>query len=180
MLLADGDSVSDCLLTVGRYKMKMMNLSWEKLLLLWDQLKRFRTLFSDITRGDFDNFIRYITHDNTIWLEICKDREIVGLVTLEELHRVVDFETHILFLDRDLTDKLPITKAGVLWVFDNFPIQRLSVTIPTMYFATIRLVHDIGFKQEGRKRESLLLNGKWIDQYLFGLTRREAYAKCHS
>jgi len=158
----------------------MMTLSWEKLLLIWEQMKRFRTLFSDLTRGDLDNFIRYITNDDTLWLEIWKDRELVGIVTLEDLHRIIDFETHILFLDRDMTDKLPIVKAGVLWVFDNFPIQRMSVTLPPMYFATIRLVNEIGFKQEGRKRESLLLNGKWIDQYLFGLTRREAYAKCRS
>jgi len=169
------NAVSDsALIELGRYKVKMMTLTWPKLLLLWEQLKRFRTLFSDLTRGDLENFIRYVSNQDTFWLEIWCDKELVGIITCDGISKVVDIDAHVLFLDRDVADKVDICKATVAWLFSNFPLQRISVQVPTMYHATIRLVRNLGFKQEGKKRAAVLISGKWVDQYLFGITRQEA------
>lgn len=142
--------------------------------LVWEQLKKFRTLFSDLTRGDLDNFIRYMSNRNTFWLEILKDRESVGMVTLESMHMIVDAEAHVLFMDRDLADKVIVCKAIILWLFDNFPLQRLTVQIPNRHFTLVRFVKNLGFKIEGKKRQAVLINAKWVDVYILGLLRSEA------
>ncbi len=39
--------------------------------------------------------------------------------------------------------------------------------------ASIRLHHALGFRDEGRRRETLFINGRYYDELLFGLTRAE-------
>ncbi len=39
--------------------------------------------------------------------------------------------------------------------------------------ASIRLHHALGFRDEGRQRETLFMNGRYYDELLFGLTREE-------
>lgn len=168
------------ILTVGGFEVRPMYLTWPKLLLLWEQLKRFRTLFSDLTRGDLDNFVRYITSQDTLWLEIWKGKELVGIVTCENMQKIVDIDAHVLFLDRDLAGKVTVCKAIILWLFDRFPLQRITVQVPEIYYATVRLVRNLGFRTEGKKKEAVLIGGKWHSQYIFGMTRQEAMTKCPS
>jgi len=144
-----------------------------ELISLWSQLRRFRTLFSDLTRGDLGNFIRYVISGDTFWLEILDGKERVGIVMLDGVSRLVEAEAHVLFLDSELMKKVPVCRATMAWLFDNFPFHRLTVQVPQRYFATLRLVEAIGFKREGRKRQATLLNGKWHDNYLFGIVRSE-------
>lgn len=167
-------SSTDNVVEVGRWKVRELTLNWPKLHLLWHTLTKFRTLFSDLTRGDFDNFVRYVTAEDTFWLEIVNEREIIGIVTLEGMHRVVDLEAHMIFFDRELAEKVPLCRAIVKWVFATFPIQRITVQIPTMYYATVRMVKTIGFVKEGEKRQAVLIGGRWVNVYLMGMTRQEA------
>lgn len=174
MLGRSSDVVSDRpIIEHGAYKVRMMSLTWNKLLLIWAQLKRFRTLFSDLTKGDLENFIRYISSRDTLWLEVYKGKELVGIVTLEGMHKIIDVNAHVLYLDRDLADKVEVSKKIISWLFENFPFQRISVEVPEMYYATSRLVMNLGFRKEGKKRQAVLMGGKWLDVYLFGLIRSE-------
>ena len=176
---SERDTVPDSVLRLGKYTVKMVSLSWPKVLLLWHRLKRYRSLFSDLTRGDVDNFVRYISSRDTFWLEIWSTTEFVGVVVLENMHKVVDVDAHVLFVDKDMAGKVPVSQEIIKWVFNHFPLQRMTVEIPTWYHTTIRFVRDLGFKQEGKKRQAVLIGGKWSDVYIFGMTRSEA-AKCRS
>jgi len=80
------------------------------------------------------------------------------------------------FFDRKAGDKAEVCKAVIKWMFKGFPIHRINVTPPELYRATIHLLRRIGLKEEGVKRESVLLGGKWRNQALFGITRTEAEA----
>ena len=157
-----------------------MSMTWPKLHLLWEQLKEFKTLFSDLTKGDLDNFLRYVAHPTTMWLEIWEEMrpreqpEFIGLFMCENLHQIVDIDAHVLFFDRDVSGRTSVCKAIAAWLFDTLPIQRITVQPSQLAHAAIRLVRNIGFKQEGKKREALLLGGRWVDVYIFGLTRQEA------
>ena len=153
-----------------------MSLTWPKLMLLWDRLGKFRALFSDLTRGDIENFIQYVVNKYTLWLEIYKLKELVGIVSLENMHLVVDAEAHVFFMDHNLSDKVPVSKATVVWLFENFPLQRLTVQVPERHFATARFVKNLGFKVEGKKRQAVLISGKWFDVYMFGILRTEVMA----
>lgn len=164
-------------LTVGKYSVREMVLSWQKFHNLWQTLSQFRTLFSDLTRGDEANFMRFITEPNSIWLEICEEETLAGIVCFTRLERIVDADAHILFVDRDLADKVPVCKAIVSWAFDNLPLQRISVQTPFYYYATIRMVKEVGFKIEGEKRKAVLIKGRWANVCQLGILRSEAKDK---
>lgn len=114
-----------------------------------------------------------------MWLEIWEDKpkgttEFIGLFMCENLHHIVDIEAHVLFFDRDVSGRTAVCKAIAAWLFATLPIQRITVQPSQLAHAAIRLVRNIGFKQEGKKRQALLLGGRWVDVYIFGLTRQEA------
>lgn len=164
----------------GRFSVRHMSMTWPKLHLIWEQLQQFRTLFSDLTKGDLDNFLRYVGQETTLWLEIWEEKrpktapELIGLFMCENLHRIVDIDAHILFFDRDVAGRTAVCRAIARWLFATLPIQRITVQPSQLAYAAIRLVRNMGFKQEGKKRQALLLGGKWVDVYIFGLTRQEA------
>jgi uncharacterized protein DUF2824/GNAT acetyltransferase-like protein len=161
-------------LELDKYHVQMMTLTWPKVFELWGRLKKYRTLFSDLTRGDFNNFVNYVSSPNTLWLEIHEGERLSGVVVLEDIGKIIDAEAHVIFLDRDLASKVPICKAIIKWLFKTLPLQRLTVQIPEIYFAPIRLVNSLGFKREGKKRQAVLIGGKWIGVFILGLTRSEA------
>jgi RimJ/RimL family protein N-acetyltransferase len=45
----------------------------------------------------------------------------------------------------------------------------MTATIPAIYHTTVRLLKRMGFKEEGRKRQSLLMYGNKVDEMIFGL-----------
>jgi len=152
----------------------MLPLTWPRVFSLWDKLKRFRTLFSDLTQGDLKNFVAYLLNKDTMWLEITEGDKLIGIVVLEGLSKVIDAEAHVLFMDRELMNKAPVCKAIIKWIFSVLPLQRLTVQIPTIYMGPVRLVNELGFRKEGKKRQAVLISGKWVDVFILGLTRPEA------
>ena len=111
-----------------------------------------------------------------MWFEILVEGETAGIICIVNMHKIVDVDAHIVFFDRDLADKVGLGKAFAQWLFANFPIERVTVDIPVIYYATVRLVRKIGFKDEGRKRNAVLIGGRWVDSYIFGLLREEVTA----
>ena len=165
---------------VGKYSAKEMVLSREKVRALWDKLSQFRTLFSDLTQGDKGNFLRFITSEHSMWIEIFKDEIPVGIACFSNMEKVIDTDVHILFYDRQLSDKTEIGKAIVAWMFSNFPLQRMTVEAARFYYATIRLAKDMGFKIEGEKRNAVLIGGRWSNSFILGITRQEVIEQCRS
>lgn len=157
----------------GKYALREILLSWEKVNWLWATISKFHALFSDLTKGDAGNFMRLITEPNSIWLEIWDVEQVVGLIRFAHLEQVVDIDAHIIFLDRNLSDKVGICKEAVKWAFANLPIQRISVETPFYYYQTIRLVCDVGFTIEGERRKAVLIRGRWANMKLLGITRAE-------
>ena len=174
MQRSERNVVPDCILESGKYSVRLMPLTWPRVFSLWDKLKRFRTLFSDLTQGDLKNFVAYLLNKDTMWLEITEDDRLAGIVVLEDLSKVIDAEAHVLFMDRDLANKVPVCKAIIKWIFSVLPLQRLTVQIPTIYMGPVRLVNELGFHREGKKRRAVLISGKWVDVFILGLTRPEA------
>ena len=151
-----------------------MRLSWPKVMLLWEHLSKHKSLFSDMTKGDVENFLRYLTSPDTLWLELRKNNELTGIMTLDGLYRVVDLEAHFLTLDRDLAGKVTICRRAIAWTFDNFAANRLTVQVPAWYHTTVRFAQSLGFRIEGKKRGAVLINGRWSDMFTLGLLRSEA------
>lgn len=141
---------------------------------LWIEMNRYRTLWNDFTRGDFDSWFNSITSNDSFWLEVRKDGELVGVVYWNHMAQIIDVQVHCMFFDRNLIDKTELCKTIAQWFFLRFPeVTRMTATIPAIYHTTSRLLKRLGFKEEGRKRKSLLMGGKSVDEMIFGLLASE-------
>lgn len=167
------ESPVEPILTVERWRVKEMVLTWEKVQALWDMTSKFTTLFSDLTRGDSVNFFKVLTQQNTLWFEIWEGEELVGLLWLTDMELTVDASAHMAFFDRKPVEKKPVVLALMKWVFAHYPFHRISANVPRMYHATHRLVESLGFRREGTKRDAVLIHGKWDDLKMYGLLRHQ-------
>lgn len=151
-----------------------MTLDADKIELLWNKTQQFRTLFSDVTRGDFNNFVGVLMDKHSVWFEVTRDEELIGLIWITELYTIVDANAHLAFFDRRPAEKKELCKELIKWTFAHYPMHRITVHVPALYHATDRLVNGIGFTREGNKREALLIGGQWNDVAIYGITRQEA------
>jgi hypothetical protein len=146
----------------------------EKAKWLWLEMNKYRTLWNDFTRGDFHSWFSSIVSEDSVWLEVTKDGQPVGVVYWNGMWQIIDVQVHCMFFDRDLVSKTELCRQIACWFFITFPeVTRMTATIPAIYHTTVRLLKRIGFKEEGRKRQSLLMNGKKIDEMIFGLLASE-------
>lgn len=146
-------------------------LTVDKLKWIWDEMNRYRSLFSDLTRGNPEIFYDLISQKDTLWLEVREEDKMVGIIYWTSMAKMIDADIHVIFFDRKLTEKAELCREIGKWFFETCPeFNRVTATLPEIYYATIRLARKIGMKEEGRKRQSQMLGGKLVDEFIFGLT----------
>lgn len=59
------------------------------------------------------------------------------------------------------------------YLFFNLKKHRVIASIDPGNQASVHLFQKIGFRKEGHFRQSLFLNGKWVDDVIFGILRSE-------
>jgi len=162
------------LIRLAPYDVLEMRFTLEKAKWLWDEMNKYRTLWNDFTRGDFNSWYAILVSKDSYWLEVWKDEQLVGVVYWTDMFQFVDVQVHAMFFDRDLAGKTEICQRIAWWFFLKFPeCHRMTATIPSIFHSTVRLLKRMGFKEEGRKRESLLMYGNRVDQMIFGLLASE-------
>jgi RimJ/RimL family protein N-acetyltransferase len=158
----------------GPWKVRHLSLTLERLQQLWEKLSTYHSLFSDMTRGDTKNFEIILLSQDSFWMEVVdEDEELIGVMYLTNTQRLIDADVHIVFFDRKPAEKARLCQLTMEWIFRQFAYRRLTATVPSIYYAVIRLAKHIGFKEEGRKRESLLMGNKWVDEQILGILRSE-------
>lgn len=159
----------------GKYSAVELVLTQEKVTWLWNQFNQYRTLFSDFTRGDLDNFINVLILPRSYWLEIRDDAtgKSIGIIYLTDITSPTESICHVVFFDRNLSEKVPLCKDLMRYVFHKFGFHRLTAIVPDIYHATIRLAEKVGFKREGLVREALLIGNQWRDEIHFGILQSE-------
>jgi len=162
------------ILQVGMWEVREMVLTKEKVERIWKLLQDYRTLFSDLTRGDYNAWVQYITDPNTYWLEIYGEKDLVGVVYFEQLNAMIDFEGHMMFFDRRPAEKKEVLRELLKFMFARFDLlNRITLNVPKMYYATRRLALAMSFVEEGTKREAVMIGGKWCDLISYGILRRQ-------
>lgn len=165
--------IGHLLIEFGHLAVHEMVLTPRKIQWLWEECQKYPTLFSDLTKGDIRNFISFLETPGSYWMEVYDTRHLVGIIYVMNLDQITDCDCHMIFFDRKATDKVPLCRALVRWMFKEFRLHRLSAPVPAIYHATIRLVKNIGFKLEGTKRETLMIGGRWVDELQFGILEAE-------
>lgn len=150
-----------------------MDMTVEKVQWMWTEMCKYRTLFSDLTRGSAENFTALITDPTSFWIEVWNEKELCGLMYFTNMQWKIDCEAHLVFFDRKPREKAMLCRLVAKWMFDNFPLNRITATVPHIYHYTLRLTAAIGFTQEGIKRQSQLMGNQWVDEIIFGLLRSE-------
>lgn len=166
LLVSNDRYITDCeAYGVSPFVFTLENLRW-----LWDEMAKYRTLFSDITAGDLDNFVNLVTLSNSRWyvVERKADQQVVGVLYLTDIQPTLSCVAHVIFFDRQFADKVAVVREHLRWVIQELRIHRVTAIVPRIYHATIRFALRVGFVQEGVFRESILIGGKWIDEILLG------------
>lgn len=142
---------------------------------LGEQLQRYPSLTTDPTKQDPDNLYRSVTSRQAYWTEVW-DNETnrpAGVLYMTDIQPGVEATVHPVFFDRKLSEKAEICIAALQWAKRQFMLHRFKAELPEIYFATVRLAKRIGFTLEGTRREVYLIEGRWVDELVFGLLTSE-------
>lgn len=157
-----------------QWVVKMLEGTPEKLQQVWSEISSHRSLFSDTTEGDVENFKALMFSPDVFWMEVL-DRQgnLVGVMYLTDTQLLIDASVHLVFFDRKLSEKAGLCREVLRWLFHHFAYRRLTAYIPSIYYATVRLAKKIGFKDEGLRRDAYLIGNKWVDEVILGILRSE-------
>lgn len=64
-------------------------------------------------------------------------------------------------------------KMTISYLFDELAKHRIVTSIDPQNVASIALVERLGFRKEAHFRESIYLNGQWVDDVVYALLERE-------
>ena len=108
---------------------------------------------------------------------IDEGRTLVGAVTLSNVRRgVAETGTLGYWIGRPFAGRGHTTAAvrGVVgFAFDRVKLHRLEAACLPTNLASRRVLEKSGFRNEGRARAYLKINGEWADHLLFGLVEDE-------
>jgi hypothetical protein len=155
----------------GQWHAVEMLMTHEKIGWLWKEMQKYRTLFSDLTRGDIENFTNLILLPDSVWLEVMTpDNQLVGIIYWTGLWKVTNVDVHIMFFDRKPAEKVELCKEVARWFFaENPQCNEMTATLPIIYHATIRLAKKIGFVRKDYMYSSVQMGGKLVDEIVLGL-----------
>ena len=107
------------------------------------------------------------------WVKMEVDDELIGVYWLQPLNRwTVNIHAQILAKYRE-KHAFESGKAILQWFLDNTDYLKIVGEIPDCYPDVIKFTQKFGFQIEGCNRQSVMKNGKLIDQTLLGITRAE-------
>ncbi len=157
----------------GEWTIREMTFTPERIGWLGEQLKKYPSLTTDPTKQDPSILWKSVSSPQSYWTEVWKADVLVGILFLSDIQPGVDARVHPIFFDRSLSDKVEICLDGLRWAKHQFMLHRFTAALPEIYFATVRMAKKIGFVQEGTRREVYLINGRWCDEFVFGLLASE-------
>lgn len=107
----------------------------------------------------------------------CEKIKPIGICSILDIHfvyRKADFG--IVIGEKEYWEKGYGTESARLiinYAFNRLNLNRISSSIIDINLRSLTLHKKLGFKEEGRKRESFFKNGRYCDQIILGILRRE-------
>lgn len=98
--------------------------------------------------------------------------EPMGLIAYYPINHTL-FEAHIfIYPEYQNVMTVEVGHKANRWLFDNSPAQKIIAFIPITKPAVLKLVQKVGFKQEGYCPNSIMLNGRSVDQYIYAIEKK--------
>jgi RimJ/RimL family protein N-acetyltransferase len=159
-------------------QVRQLTLDLDTLQHFWLKAKEFPTLFAQEVNDDFGQFCEiFITKlpngkyvaKGLLWLI----DDWVGVLYLTDIYPD-EATVHYTFFDRRQKGRLNLVKAMIYYVFKKYQFNRLNASLPLFVKPySFEFVNKLGFKSEGRKRQSVMHKGQFFDEALFGLLKSE-------
>ncbi len=132
------------------------------------------------TAQDLEKFYDGVTGSrNQVILAVAdkKSGQHIGNVKLGPIHWVHRCATFgIMIGDKKFWGRgagLEATRLMVEYGFDRLNLRRIDLGVFAEHDAAVRCYEKVGFKVEGRMRESLFRDGKYVDRLWMGLLRSD-------
>lgn len=164
--------VGRLLVQFDRWAVHEMVLTKEKFDWLWEESRQYPSLYSSLDDHWKLSLAHKVTEPRSLWYEVYEPDRLIGLIYINDIS-VINAEFHVYFFDRKVKEKVPLCREMIRYLFQTYHFHRLSMDVPAIYHATIRMAKSIGFRPEGKRRSWGLLGGKWVDYMMFGLLAEE-------
>lgn len=157
-----------------------LELTRENLDIFWAKARVYPTLFSAEIKEDFSKFLNVFLADDgygklssrgLLW----KVDDFVGVFYLTDIIPENDALAHFTFFDGRLRGRDEIVRDMIKYIFNRYKFRRLSAQVPLFAVPATQFFTEkiVGFKREGRKRQSSSYNGTWFDTMHYGLLAEE-------
>lgn len=151
-----------------------LTLSPEKVNWLWTKLSGRPSEFSDFEAPDPAAFETALFNRSLTWYEFpAEDEKSSGLICLQYEPGESDATVMVTMVDKRPGEKVEAFRDWMQFVFQTFPVNRLTMHVPDIHFALKRLVDRTHWRREGTKREAVCLRGKWVNVGVYGVLRSE-------
>lgn len=108
------------------------------------------------------------------WYGFVGDNKVIGIFLAHKVFKYT-LQVHVSVLE-EYRDKYAIMCGkDVLNHFVQSDNHKMVASVPAIYHDVYRFTKKMGLIEEGINRRSYFKNGKMIDQYLMGITRKEAW-----
>lgn len=168
------DDPNRVVMTEGDYvvvHMRFMSRPW--LEELWEQVQKHKSMFWEPMHAELDNFVTILLQPGHLFFEVYKFGSLTGFFYFTNVGNLTDIQLHGIAFDRKLTDKIPVVRKMISWLFENFQVERVEVAVVTRFEATMRFVERVGFVHEGTRRKAVIYRSRWRDQAIYSVTREE-------
>ena len=151
-----------------------LNYSREQVERLWTDLHKFPWAFSDTTRNRGDIFATSLFMPNTEHYKFGED----GYLAVHSIEHQGNATIHWAVWNKVSAHQiLGAAKELLTHLFRTHKLERVTAAVPVYNKQAIRFNTLLGFKYEGEIRRGVLMDGKYHNVTIYGLLRKEFYAK---
>jgi len=156
----------------------VMELTPENIRKFWEKARKYKWLFNEQLRGDFNKFLGCFVEQDSAGNITARGLNWVvdDFVGVLNLTNITDSEAtaHISFLDGRIRGRKDLAIEMLKYAFVTYGFHRINTATPLFdKLATINFIKSLNFVPEGRKRKCVFYNGEWWDELHFGILKEE-------
>lgn len=121
-------------------------------------------------------FKEVISSKDDVHLAICKDEEMIGIISLEENKKDIQVAELGIWIDPEHHGNGYGTEASKLIInygFNELNHHRIMARAHAENEGSQRIWEKLGFTKEGELREQVYKEGEFIDGYVYGVLKHE-------
>lgn len=123
-----------------------------------------------------DFFENVISSDEGVHLAICREEDMIGIVSLEENQKEIRVAEIGIWIDTDHHGNGYGTQAAEMitdYGFKELNYHRIMARVHADNRGSQKIWEKLGFEKEGELRDQTYLQGEFVDSYIYGILEDE-------